>query len=62
VRQTSLEQGDIFWSPTTGLVRRTRDITTEATIPSGGRIRQPVRSRVVQHVELTRLPSQAACQ
>jgi hypothetical protein len=61
VRQTTVEQGDIFWSPTTGLVRRTRDITTEATIPSGGRIRQPVRSRVVQHVELTRLPSQPAC-
>jgi hypothetical protein len=61
VRQTTAEQGDIFWSPTTGLVRRTRDITTEATIPSGGRIRQPVRSRVVQHVELTRLPSQPGC-
>ncbi len=61
VRQTTVEQGDIFWSPTFGLVRRTRDITVEATIPSGGRIRQPVRSRVVQRVELTRLPSQPAC-
>jgi hypothetical protein len=61
VRQTTIEQGDIFWSPTTGLVRRTRDITTEATIPSGGRIRQPVRSRLIQRVELTRLPSQPAC-
>jgi len=62
VRQTTVEQGDILWSPASGLVRRTRDITTEATIPSGGRIRQPVRSRVVQHVELTRLPSQPACE
>jgi hypothetical protein len=61
VRQATVEQGDIFWSPSTGLVRRTRDLTTEATIPSGGRIRQSVRSRVVQHVELTRLPSQPAC-
>jgi len=61
VRQTTAEQGDVYWSPTSGLVRRTRDITTEATIPSGGRIRQPVRSRIVQHVELTRLPSQPAC-
>jgi hypothetical protein len=61
VRQTTVEQGDIFWSPASGLVRRTRDITTEATIPSGGRIRQPVRSRVVQHVELTRLPLHPAC-
>lgn len=61
VRQTTVEQSDIFWSPSSGLVRRTRDITIEATIPSGGRIRQPVRSRVVQHVELSRLPSQPAC-
>jgi hypothetical protein len=61
VRQTTVERGDIFWSPTSGLVRRTRDITTEATIPTGGRIRQPVRSRVVQHVALTRLPPQPAC-
>jgi hypothetical protein len=62
VRQTTVERGDIFWSPTSGLVRRTRDITIDATIPSGGRIRQPVRSRVIQHVELTRLPSRPACQ
>jgi hypothetical protein len=61
VRQTTVEEGDLFWSPATGLVRRTRDITVEAAIPSGGRIRQPVRSRVVQRVELTRLPSQPAC-
>jgi hypothetical protein len=61
VRQTTAEQGDILWSPASGLVRRTRDITIEATIPSGGRITQPVRSRVVQHVELTRLPPQPSC-
>jgi len=61
LRQTTIERGDIYWSAVTGLVRRTRDITVDATIPSGGRIRQPVRSRVVQRVELTRLPSQRAC-
>jgi hypothetical protein len=61
VRQTTLEQGEIFWSPKSGLVRRTRDITSEATIPSGDRVRQPVRSRVVQQVELTRLPSRPGC-
>jgi hypothetical protein len=61
LRQTTAERGDIYWSPAGGLVRRTRDITVDATIPSGGRIRQPVRSRVVQRVELTRLPSQPAC-
>jgi hypothetical protein len=62
VRQTTVEQGEIFWSPRSGLVRRTRDITIEATIPSGGRIRQPVRSRVIQKVELTRLSSRPGCQ
>lgn len=61
VRQTTLEQGEIFWSPISGLVRRHRHITTEATIPSGGRIREPVRSRVVQRVELTRLPARPSC-
>jgi hypothetical protein len=61
VRQTTREQGEILWSPASGLVRRTRDITVEATIPSGGRIREPVRSRVVQRVELTRLPPRPSC-
>ncbi|MGH7580680.1 MAG: hypothetical protein ACREM9_10945, partial [Gemmatimonadales bacterium] len=61
VRQTMVEEGEVFWSPSSGLIRRTRDITIEATIPSGGRIRQPVRSRVIQHVELTRLPAQPSC-
>jgi len=61
LRQTTAERGDIYWSPGAGFVRRTRDITVDAIIPSGGRIRQPVRSRVVQRVELTRLPSQPAC-
>ena len=61
MKETTVEQGAIFWSPVVGLVRRTRDITVEAIIPSGGRIRQPVRSRVVQHVVLTRLGSQPAC-
>jgi hypothetical protein len=61
LRQITTERGDIYWSLASGLIRRTRDITVEASIPSGGRIRQPVRSRVIQHVELTRLPSQQSC-
>ena len=61
VRQTVTEAGDIYWSPSSGLVRRTRDITIDATIPTGGRVRQPVRSRVTQRVELTRLPAQPDC-
>ena len=62
IRQAAVERGELFWSPGSGLVRRIRDITIEATVPAGGRVRQPVRSRVVQHVELTRLPSQTACE
>jgi hypothetical protein len=62
VRQVTVEQGEILWSPRSGLVRRTRDITIEATIPSGGRIQQPVRSRVIQKIELTRLSSRPGCQ
>ncbi len=61
VRQTTVERGEIFWSPASGLVRRTRDITIEATIPAGGRVRQPARSRVVQRIQLTRLAPQPTC-
>ena len=61
VRQTVEEEGDVYWSPASGLARRLRDITIEATVPSGGRVRQPVRSRVEQHVELTRLRAQRSC-
>jgi hypothetical protein len=61
VRQTVEEGGDIYWSPSSGLVRRLRDLTIEATVPSGGRVRQPVRSRVEQRVELTRLPARRPC-
>jgi hypothetical protein len=61
VSQRVEEEGDIYWSPTSGLVRRLRVIAIEATVPSGGRVRQPVRSRVEQRVELTRLPSRRPC-
>ena len=61
VRQTVEEEGDIYWSPESGLVRRLRAITIEATVPAGGRVRQPVRSRVEQRVELTRLRPRQPC-
>jgi hypothetical protein len=61
VWQTVEEEGDIYWSPASGLVRRLRAITVEATVPSGERVRQPVRSRVEQRVELTRLPARQPC-
>jgi hypothetical protein len=61
LRQTTAEEGEVYWSPAAGLVRRTRSITIEATVPSGGRVRQPARSRVVQRIELTRLPARRPC-
>jgi hypothetical protein len=61
LHQATVEEGDFYWSPAAGLVRRSRDITVEATVPSGGRVRQAARSRVVQHIELTRLPARRPC-
>lgn len=61
LRQRTVEQGEIYWSPRAGLIRRLRDITVEATVPAGGRVRQPARSRVVQHIELIRLPTRQPC-
>ena len=61
VHQTVEEEGHVYWSPASGIVRRRRDITVEVTVPSGGRVRQPVRSRVEQRVELTRLPGFGPC-
>lgn len=55
IRQTTTEEGELIWDPAEGLVGRTREIVVEATITAEGRIRRPVRSRVVQHVELRRL-------
>lgn len=53
--QTMTEQGSFQWDPALGLVARRREIEVRTTIPAGGRIRAPVRSRIVQHITLTRL-------
>jgi hypothetical protein len=60
IRQTIAEEGELTWDRDAGLIRRTRAIVVETSILAGGRVRQPVRSRVVQHAELTRLQD-AAC-
>jgi hypothetical protein len=57
--QTSTEEGTILWDPGLGLIARERKIEVSTSIPAGGRIRAPVRSRIVQHVTLSRLPSRA---
>lgn len=61
VRQTVEEEGRVYWSPTSGVVRRLRRITVDVTVPAGGRVRRPVRSRVEQQGELTRLPARRPC-
>ncbi len=54
IRQTTADQGVLAWDPAAGLVRFVRDIVVETTVPPAGRIRQAVRSRLVQHMELIR--------
>ncbi|HEX6105499.1 MAG TPA: hypothetical protein VFZ26_07950 [Gemmatimonadales bacterium] len=61
LRQTSVDQGRIVWHPTLGLLRRERETVIDAVLPAGGRVRSPVRSRVVQHAELTRLSLSSPC-
>jgi hypothetical protein len=58
--QTTTEQGTFLWDPALGPIARRREIEISTSIPAGGRIRTPVRSRVVQHIELRRL-APAAC-
>jgi hypothetical protein len=56
VQQTTSEEGEFAWDSGSGLAWRSRDIVVETAIAAEGRIRRPVRSRVVQRVELARLP------
>ncbi len=60
LRQTTEESGQIDWAPAVGLLRRQREIVVETAIPPRGPIRQPVRSRLEQHISITRLSPAAA--
>lgn len=53
-RQTTVEEGQVDWSPTEGLLRRERHIVVETSIPAGGPLRQPLRSRLEQEITLVR--------
>jgi hypothetical protein len=53
--QAMTEQGSFLWDPALGLLAQRRKIEIETSIPAGGRIRAPVRSRIVQHIEVARL-------
>jgi hypothetical protein len=54
-RQTTVEEGQVDWDPVEGLVRRDRHIVVETTVPAGGPLRLPLRSRLEQDVALVRV-------
>jgi hypothetical protein len=51
-RQETTEEGQVDWTPTAGLLRRTRHIVVETSVPAGGPLRAPLRSRLEQDVVL----------
>jgi len=53
-RQTTEEDGRVAWDPAEGLLRRDRHIVVETSVPAGGLLRQPLRSRLEQQVSLRR--------
>jgi hypothetical protein len=61
VRQLTRETGTFVWHPADGLTRRDRQVTVETFVPARGRVRQPVRSRLEQHIVLQRLSADGAC-
>jgi hypothetical protein len=54
-RQVTVEDGRVDWSPVLGLLGRVRHIEVETSLPAGGPVRQPLRSRLEQDVSLVRL-------
>jgi len=54
-RQVTVEEGQVDWDPAGGLLRRTRHIVVETSVPAGGPLRAPLRSRLEQDVVLERV-------
>jgi hypothetical protein len=52
--QTTVEEGRVAWDLDRGLLRRERHIVVETTVPAGGPLKQPLRSRLEQVVLLDR--------
>jgi hypothetical protein len=62
-RQVTVEEGEVAWDPTVGFLRRTRHIVVETSVPAGGPVRAPLRSRLEQDVVLERaVPAAGACE
>ncbi len=53
-RQVTVEDGRVDWDAAVGLLRRTRRIVVEMSVPAGGRLREPLRSRLQQDVVVER--------
>jgi hypothetical protein len=58
--EVTTEEGEVDWDGERGLLRRTRHIVTETTVPAGGPLKLPLRSRMEQQAELVR--GSRACQ
>ena len=61
LRQTTTDDAHLVWHESAGLVKVDRETVVEASLPAGGRIRMPVRSRVVQRGRLILLSRAKAC-
>ena len=57
-KQTTREDETFAWHVRRGLVRRDRTIVVETTIPGGGAVGRPVRSRLEQRVVIERVPKE----
>jgi hypothetical protein len=61
-RQETVEEGQVDWDTAAGLLRRTRHIVVETSVPAGGPLRAPLRSRLEQDVVLEREGSASGCE
>ena len=52
--QTTEEEGRVAWDPSRGLLRRERHIVVETSVPAGGPLREPLRSKLEQTLVLER--------
>jgi len=54
LHQVSTEQGTVVWHPTLGMLKRDREIVVETTVPPSRTVREAVRSRIEQRIEVVR--------
>jgi hypothetical protein len=52
--EVTTEQGEVDWDAERGLLRRTRQIVIETSVPAGGPLKLPLRSRMERQAELVR--------